>query len=1016
MNEDVTRSQVSKSSKDKVVNDEQLVDELDRIRREVANAKKQVRKHPLQLADSISSTDQLDSARRVMELLASMRPSVCADADVDAGQTILDVDGETKSEEVNAKPISVRDLDMPQAIGRFEIHELLGQGGFGMVFRAHDLRLERDVALKVPTANSLLSSESRQRFERECRAVASLSHPNIVPVFEVGNDGPVNYLASELVEGTDLAKWVRENGVPEAMDTALAMVKIAEAVQHAHTRGVIHRDLKPANILLALKNESGSARFDSNSIRITDFGLAKFCDEDASLTQTGSVLGTPAFAAPEQLRGGIEQHAAELADVYSLGAVLYFQLTGEAPFAADSILALIQKVHSEEPPHPQNLNPAIPRDLAAICLKAMDKDLVRRYASAWEFRSDLERFLRDEPTVARPMTVVGKVAKWCRRNPVVSGLLTLVAMVLVCGFSTTYYQWQVAQGNLSEVTRQKMRSDKLLRKAEDSIDAMLYSTADAMKDLPSMTEVRQKMLEDALAIQVSILEEEQDSESVQLETVEAHNRVARIQQELGKFAEAKETLSSAIELLENISPATPSLRFDTAILLHWRMRLETQLGNFETAEISSAHILDLFDEVEDSDLEEMEEMGLQVARMEALRVQGELAERKDRLDEAEALFAKAIAIGSDVFNEDQPEGHLSKIKRELVAAWNSLAIVQRASGKLEAAHGSYVASLEINSQLMKEEAANRVLREMYSTTAHNFANLLYQLKKYDEAGKQYRESFTILNDLSIKFPSVYRYQRRLPSTLSGLSLIQKKSGDLEGARSTTQKSIRLLERSKDGFGPKEGLLSSLALARRALASIDSELKDYDTADMSFASAELATRDLVESWPTNPKYRYELGLTIGNEACSLVSRKEFELASMRLFDAILEARKSVELGSGRIQYRNSLSFLHRKRIESLIGCERFEEASVLLDSIAKPDSSGEELLKLAAAASNGIEHHLIDGEFEPSILPEIQLIKDRIFSLLDAALEKGLAVECIAIPQFKAIADDERFELLSVERK
>jgi len=253
VNEDATRSTHSRLNR--TADDEQLAEELTRIHEEVAGANKSANSRPLQiLPDRLrdsgdGSADQLSSARRVMELLAAMRPGNNAD------QTMLDVDDETRSEEVGKTgSVQASNLEIPATIGRFEIRELLGHGGFGMVFRAHDHRLDRDVALKIPTANSLLNSESRQRFERECRAVASLNHPNIVPVFEVGSDGPVDYLASELVEGTDLANWVRTNGVSDALKTAQAMVKVAEAVQHAHSRGVVHRDLKPSNILLEAKN------------------------------------------------------------------------------------------------------------------------------------------------------------------------------------------------------------------------------------------------------------------------------------------------------------------------------------------------------------------------------------------------------------------------------------------------------------------------------------------------------------------------------------------------------------------------------------------------------------------------------------------------------------------------------------------------------------------------------------------------------------------------------------------
>jgi hypothetical protein len=335
------------------------------------------------------------------------------------------------------------------SLGRFEIRRELGRGSFGIVYLAHDPGLGREVALKIPRADSLADPDLRQRFQREARAAAGLDHPNLVPVYEAGEVGPVCYIASAYCPGTTLAHWLKQRDEPVPYRTAAELVRVlAEAVGYAHQRGVVHRDLKPGNILLSslvishsslaknqehVPNDQGLMTNDQGLIpKITDFGLAKLLPKEAGLsaqTQSGAIVGTANYMAPEQA-GGKLGHVGPAADIYALGVILYELLTGRTPFEGDTAIEVLLRVRTEEPLSPCRLRRKVPRDLETICLKCLHKEPRQRYASAEALAEDLRRFLAGEPIVARPSGLMERCAKWARRRPAVAALM-LVSVVAV---------------------------------------------------------------------------------------------------------------------------------------------------------------------------------------------------------------------------------------------------------------------------------------------------------------------------------------------------------------------------------------------------------------------------------------------------------------------------------------------------------------------------------------------------------------------------------------------------------
>jgi hypothetical protein len=430
--------------------------------------------------------------------------------------------------------------ETPGRIGEYEIIEEIARGGMGIVYRARQARLNRTVALKVLLGGIISHPAQVQRFNAEAQIVAALNHPNIISVYEIGEENGACYFSMPLVNGFDLSKIGRVQ--PEK--AARYLQKIAAAVYHAHQRGVLHRDLKPNNVLIDEQDEP----------RVVDFGIAKLTAETHTITQTGDSLGTPSYMAPEQVHPDASSISVAT-DIYALGGILYFLLTGKPPFAGPSRDQTLWSVFYDEPMRPSELDPFLARDLETICLKCLAKEPADRYATAGELGEDLRRYLAKEPIQARPISLGRRAVLWGRRNPALAACAAALIGALCYGV--------IAQ-QLALRQARKARAD-----AETLIEFMDKQLTDKLRPLGRL-DLTADVVREAEAY-FSHQDEANSGPDFLLRKASYFWRAGNLQRDLGKLTEADRLAREGLATLD---------RFQTKHERHaesWTLRARLEL-------------------------------------------------------------------------------------------------------------------------------------------------------------------------------------------------------------------------------------------------------------------------------------------------------------------------------------------------------------------------------------------------------------------------------------------------------
>jgi serine/threonine protein kinase len=533
-------------------------------------------------------------------------------------------------------------LRLPCRFGHFELLEEIARGGMGVVYKARQHTPQRIVALKVILAGRLASRADVDRFYAEAQAAATLDHPNIVPIFEVGEVEGQLYFTMGYVAGQSMAQRLAIGPLPPA-EAAAIIRDAAAAVHYAHQQGIIHRDLKPANILL---DSAGRAR-------VTDFGLAKRQADEAGLTCTGQLLGTPSFMPPEQI-AGLSADVGAASDVYSLGATLYALLTGRPPFHAASVADTLRQVAEQDPLPLRELDVAIPRDLETIALKCLEKSPSRRYGTAQALADDLDRFLADQPIAARRATRLERLLRWSRRNRSTSALTAavatlLIAAVAILGVSNAQIRQQ------SEARAKALeQKDAALLTAREAVDQMLIEVANKkFSNMPVGHPLRVALLTDALRFYEGLAQLAENDQALAPEMATALHSMSNLQRELGQGAEAARSLRRALALLRSAenaeSPAMLERIAQLELVLAYTMgeSLHSKRAEDPAVEAQYRRALALLQELEQRAPERRQPYVI------CLRYLAERAFNRGEHGEAERLWREAIDRG-EAYLAQQP--------------------------------------------------------------------------------------------------------------------------------------------------------------------------------------------------------------------------------------------------------------------------------------------------------------------------------------------------------------------------
>ena len=484
-------------------------------------------------------------------------------------------------------PLSTPDGIMPPApLRSIDGHDILGElgrGGMGIVFKALDRRLNRVVAIKMVSETTFTAPAQLRRFLAEAEVIARLSHPNIIPVYAVGEEQGRPYFSVELAEGGNLSERLAKGPITSRQAAELVET-LAHAVSAAHAAGIIHRDLKPSNVLLGHDGVP----------KISDFGLAKLLGDDSARTLSGEVLGTPSYMAPEQAEGR-SLDVGPAADIYALGAILFQALTGRPPFLGASAIETMKLVVSTKAVAPRRLRPDVPRDLEQITLKCLEKDPRGRYTDAAALAADLRRFLDGRPIAARPVGPLGRLWRWSRRNPWVAAFLLALGLGAIgsawqavratgaeraakLAEAATRKEWDRAQTERGRAQAERDRAEAERNRAEKSRDRaisavqVLVGTVTPEMRSEESRPYRQAVIAAGLRESTALVRELEGDPRAEFQRVHAYMALAHLEHERGEHAAAVELVRKAIPLAESLvarDPTSVLFRSELGSALHY---------------------------------------------------------------------------------------------------------------------------------------------------------------------------------------------------------------------------------------------------------------------------------------------------------------------------------------------------------------------------------------------------------------------------------------------------------------
>ncbi len=822
-------------------------------------------------------------------------------------------------------------VETPGAAG-YEILGELGRGGMGVVYKARQTKLKRLVALKMILGGTHAGGQELARFRSEAEAVARLQHPNIVQVYEVGERDGCPFFSLEYIDGGSLAGKL--DGTPQQPRAAAKLVEtLARAMQSAHQHGIIHRDLKPANVLLTADGIP----------KITDFGLAKQLDTESSQTQSGAIMGTPSYMAPEQAEGRIKE-IGTAADVYALGAILYELLGGRPPFKGATVVDTLEQVRSQEPVSPRRLQPGLARDLETICLKCLHKDPARRYASALDLADDLRRFLEDKPIVARPVGAADRAWRWCRRNPVLAGLVAACILALVGGTTVSAFfavrandsarraddKATLAEANADKARRLAAFAGKQRDLALDSFNTLLVEVHEKLGDTTEMRQLKDRLLETATKGLERLSEGTQEEVGADRGLAEARLRLANSFFKIGNLTAARKEYEAARKVLDAVVKDQPD---DRRARMLWA-RTTSDLGNLVAQNDQAAArqlagtALDAAESLHRADPADAEASELLVDACQRLGsihlVAGEFAE-------ATRLTRRALEL-TETLEKAKPGD--ADCQLAVAEAHRYLGNIRMKAGATREARAEYQTATDLARAVSAKNPAHSQAKLRCALNLTSVAEVAEKLDDAAGALTAYRQAYDLEQEILADAPYTGLLQVMLAATSAKLSELNLKAGDKGLARQYVVQTLWSMRKGTVEDPSNTAFQIALRDAHKLAAEISLAWEGKIAGRNHYRQALALTRKLADADAKNTDHRREL-LDLHRKLGDLDLGLEHRSAARDHFQQALAFARDFAATDPKSEEAGLVAGLEKLREKARAGDERFRSNTLGVDLVLIP---------------------------------------------------------------------------------